>query len=312
LSYAETKQSVRSKHLGSAAYLTYHGGVIQTLNYLPYGEDWVEHNFFHPDDTTRLGIYRFNGKEKDYESGFHYYGARYYWDETLTGWLSVDPLTDDFPYISCYNYCEQNPVKLKDLDGEGPVLGAVVGFIVEYGCQVAENWASGKHGVDMFVPNDGVMLAAATLEGAVTCGVSAGKTVARKAAFTAARSVYVGAKEGSIAAGVNNAIVETVGNVVGGGVPKAKPKVVKAVKKNNSQAYKEAKATGPMYNARAKQVKAANEAQNKRSVAAAQSQNKKNINTANNKNAARSTAATGVVQGTARSAQKAAQKKSNQ
>lgn len=27
----------------------------------------------------------FNGKEKDYESGFHYYGARYYWSEVLTG-----------------------------------------------------------------------------------------------------------------------------------------------------------------------------------------------------------------------------------
>lgn len=57
-----------SDHLGSAAYLTCQGNVIQTLNYLPCGEDWVEYNFFHPDDTTRLGIYRFNGKEKDYES----------------------------------------------------------------------------------------------------------------------------------------------------------------------------------------------------------------------------------------------------
>ena len=104
-------------HLGSAAYLTYHGGVIQTLNYLPYGEDWVEFNFFHPDDTTRLGIYRFNGKEKDYESGFHYYGARYYWSEVLTGWLSVDPMTDKYPSISPYNYCLWNPIKLVDPDG---------------------------------------------------------------------------------------------------------------------------------------------------------------------------------------------------
>ena len=37
-------------------------------------------------------MYRFNGKEKDYESGFHYYGARYYWSGVLTGWLSVDPI----------------------------------------------------------------------------------------------------------------------------------------------------------------------------------------------------------------------------
>lgn len=112
-----------SDHLGSAAYLTYHGGVVQTLNYLPYGEDWVELNFFAPHDTTRLGIYRFNGKEKDYESGFHYYGARYYWSEVLTGWLSVDPLTDKFPSVSGYSYCINNPVILIDPDGNSPIKG---------------------------------------------------------------------------------------------------------------------------------------------------------------------------------------------
>ncbi len=59
-----------------------------------------------------------NGKEKDYESGFHYYGARYYWSEVLTGWLSVDPMMDKYPGISPYAYCAWNPVKLVDPDGE--------------------------------------------------------------------------------------------------------------------------------------------------------------------------------------------------
>ena len=59
----------------------------------------------------------FNGKEKDYESGFHYYGARYYWSEVLTGWLSVDPLADKYPNISPYAYCAWNPIKLVDPDG---------------------------------------------------------------------------------------------------------------------------------------------------------------------------------------------------
>ena len=58
-----------------------------------------------------------NGKEKDYESGFHYYGARYYWSELLTGWLSVDPMSDKYPGISPYAYCMWNPVKLVDPDG---------------------------------------------------------------------------------------------------------------------------------------------------------------------------------------------------
>ena len=59
----------------------------------------------------------FNGKEKDYESGFHYYGARYYWGELLTGWLSVDPMMDKYPGMSPYAYCAWNPVKLVDPDG---------------------------------------------------------------------------------------------------------------------------------------------------------------------------------------------------
>ena len=59
----------------------------------------------------------FKGKEKDSESGFHYYGARYYWSETLTGWLSVDPIADRYPGMSPYAYCVWNPVKLVDPDG---------------------------------------------------------------------------------------------------------------------------------------------------------------------------------------------------
>ena len=59
-----------------------------------------------------------NGKEKDYESGFHYYGARYYWSELLTGWLSVDPMADKYPNISPYAYCAWNPLKLVDPDGK--------------------------------------------------------------------------------------------------------------------------------------------------------------------------------------------------
>ncbi len=109
-----------SDHLGSAAYLTNDDGkVTQTLNYLPYGEDWVDVRY---DLDPRLGQYTFNGKEKDHESGFHYYGARYYWSELLTSWLSVDPMMDKYPSLSPYNYCLWNPIKLTDPDGEFPRL----------------------------------------------------------------------------------------------------------------------------------------------------------------------------------------------
>lgn len=69
----------------------------------------------------RFNPFVFNGKEKDYESGFHYYGARHYWSEVLTGWLSVDPMADKYPGISPYNYCIWNPVKLVDPDGRFPI-----------------------------------------------------------------------------------------------------------------------------------------------------------------------------------------------
>jgi RHS repeat-associated protein len=107
-----------SDHLGSTSYLTDEWGyVTQTLNYLPYGEDWVDLQNHFETRYPLLGVYAFNGKEKDYESGFHYYGARYYWSELLTGWLSVDPMADKYPSMSPYNYCVWNPVMLVDPDG---------------------------------------------------------------------------------------------------------------------------------------------------------------------------------------------------
>ncbi len=65
--------------------------------------------------------YTYNGKEKDYESGFHYYGSRYYSSE-LSIWNSTDPMSDKYPSISPYTYCNNNPVLLIDPDGnEGKV-----------------------------------------------------------------------------------------------------------------------------------------------------------------------------------------------
>ena len=65
------------------------------------------------------------GKERGSESGFCYFGARYYDSDLMTGWLSVDPQSDKFPNISPYNYCNWNPVKLVDQDGEAPVKAFV-------------------------------------------------------------------------------------------------------------------------------------------------------------------------------------------
>ena len=67
--------------------------------------------------TMRFHPAAFTGKEKDEETGFGYFGARYMDHELMTMWLSVDPMADKYPNISPYAYCAWNPVKLVDPDG---------------------------------------------------------------------------------------------------------------------------------------------------------------------------------------------------
>lgn len=58
-----------------------------------------------------------SGKERDSETGYHYFGARYY-NSDLSIWLSVDPMSDKYPSLSPYNYCAWNPMKLVDPNGK--------------------------------------------------------------------------------------------------------------------------------------------------------------------------------------------------
>ena len=63
--------------------------------------------------------YKFNGKELDEETGFYYYGARYY-NPRFSIWLSTDPLAEKYPSFNPYNYCMQNPINLIDQTGMEP------------------------------------------------------------------------------------------------------------------------------------------------------------------------------------------------
>ena len=68
----------------------------------------------------------FTGKERDEETGYGYFGARYMDHELMTMWLSVDPLSDKYPGISPYAYCAWNPVKLVDPDGQFPIFPLIL------------------------------------------------------------------------------------------------------------------------------------------------------------------------------------------
>lgn len=102
-----------SDHLGSASWITdSHCAPIQYLHYLPYGEIIANQN----PSSIYNERFKFTGKELDEESGYYYFGARYYWS-TLGYFISSDPLSDKTPGISSYAYCGWNPVNRLDPDG---------------------------------------------------------------------------------------------------------------------------------------------------------------------------------------------------
>ena len=69
-----------SDHLGSSSFITDANGIsTQHLQYLPYGELFLEQrstaNYFTP--------YKFSAKEKDEETSYSYFGARYLAENNL-------------------------------------------------------------------------------------------------------------------------------------------------------------------------------------------------------------------------------------
>jgi len=81
-----------------------------STEFLPFGELFIEER------TTWNTPYKFSGKELDEETGYSYFGARYY-DPNISIWLSVDPLSDEYPSHSPFNYTLNNPILLIDPNG---------------------------------------------------------------------------------------------------------------------------------------------------------------------------------------------------
>ncbi len=68
-------------------------------------------NFGFADDK-----YKFTGKERDTETNYDYFGARYF-DSRIGIWNVIDPLDSQRPGLSPYNYCQNNPLTLIDPTG---------------------------------------------------------------------------------------------------------------------------------------------------------------------------------------------------
>ena len=102
-------------HLGSASWITdVKGNPIQYIHYAPYGELIANQQTIGYDER-----YKFTGKERDWETGYDYFGARFY-DYRKGFWNSVDPLADKYPGNTPYLYCNGNPIMLVDPDGKDP------------------------------------------------------------------------------------------------------------------------------------------------------------------------------------------------
>ena len=61
-------------------------------------------------------------EQRDEETGYGYFGARYMDHELLTSFISVDRYASKYPSISPYAYCAWNPIKLIDPSGDTVVL----------------------------------------------------------------------------------------------------------------------------------------------------------------------------------------------
>jgi RHS repeat-associated protein len=79
--------------------------------YLVYGKEFINQR-----STTFDAQYKFSGKERDIETGYGYFGARYYSSE-LGIWISTDPMADERPSYTPYNFCRNNPIILTDPSG---------------------------------------------------------------------------------------------------------------------------------------------------------------------------------------------------
>ena len=130
------------------------GSYHERIEYLPYGETWVEDKVTSDSYTTP---YKFTSKELDAETGLYYFGARYY-DARVSRWVSADPALAEGKYfpkpndydtehdfywylqqdgskklaglggvfnavnMDVYHYAGDNPVKLVDPDGKTTII----------------------------------------------------------------------------------------------------------------------------------------------------------------------------------------------
>ena len=100
-------------HLGSIrAVLDNSKNIVSANDYDMWGY-YLQNRTYSTTNTKN----KFTGKERDNESTYDYFGARYY-DARVANWGSIDPLFKKHIQWTPYNYVLRNPLALIDPDGK--------------------------------------------------------------------------------------------------------------------------------------------------------------------------------------------------
>jgi len=86
--------------------------VISATDYYPFGMAIDSRSF-----SLKTYRYGFNDKENDYETGEQDYGMRMY-DPRIGKFLSIDPVSTKYPWLTPYQFASNKPISGVDLDGK--------------------------------------------------------------------------------------------------------------------------------------------------------------------------------------------------
>ncbi|WP_373550640.1 polymorphic toxin type 8 domain-containing protein [Haliscomenobacter sp.] len=91
--------------------------ILQENHYYAFGLAF-EGAWLQNDAGVRDNQYMYNSKElhSDFGLGMYAYGARYY-DPSIGRFIGVDPISDEFPFVTTFNYAENEPIANIDLHG---------------------------------------------------------------------------------------------------------------------------------------------------------------------------------------------------
>jgi RHS repeat-associated protein len=138
---SDKKLAVDSDNDGVVNY--YNADVVTANDYYPFGSQMPGRKFSQANSSYRYG---FNGKENDNEAkgegNQQDYGMRPY-DTRLARLISVDPLTPQYPFLTPYQFAENNPIENIDFLG---MQGSTTTGVSSPTMPALSNWSVGANG----------------------------------------------------------------------------------------------------------------------------------------------------------------------